>query len=161
MIGGARGSWQTIIADLALILFMVTAAAMGGDSAKPAPIPRPASSDNPLPAMAEPLGVYRPGEGAPPLDRWLSQQAPDDRQRLTILARYPAGGAETVAATAMTLAHSAEAAGMRARILLEPSDSADVAAVLTYDRGEDWHDHCRDPRITGAQGVATKDERCE
>ena len=29
MIAGVRGGWQMIIADLALILFMVTAAAMG------------------------------------------------------------------------------------------------------------------------------------
>ena len=58
MIGGQHSrSWQVIIADLALILFMVTAAAMKRD--------REELANDPLPVRGEPVAIYREAKGAP------------------------------------------------------------------------------------------------
>ena len=65
MIAGARGGWQTIIADLSLILFMVTSAAMV-NAPDPAEVPDTTEmAQGALPAQGAPLGVYRAGEGGP------------------------------------------------------------------------------------------------
>ena len=120
MIARAGSGWQTVLADLSLILFMVTAAAVGDEpSALPAPAPAVA-----LPALAEPVAVWRGGPSAPPLDRWLAQQGGEDRLRLTIVAPAPAGAA------ALDLARSA---GRPARVVIEPVPAGTVAAFLTFD----------------------------
>ena len=50
--------WQTVLADLSLILFMVTAAAVSQASPQP-------SSGEAL-ALGEPVAVWRPGSLSPP-----------------------------------------------------------------------------------------------
>ncbi len=151
MISGVRGGWQTIIADLSLILFMVTTAAMVNAPETPAASDMAASSKDVVPAHGTPLGVYRAGAGAPPLSQWLAVQAPDDRQRLTVIARYPAGedGLARASAAALKLAAEAARAGTAARIVMEPlEDTAqaapsavpgaaiEVSAVLAFDAAE-------------------------
>lgn len=116
MIARAGSGWQTVLADLSLILFMVTASAISeGPAAAPAPL---------LPALGEPVAVWRPGSGAPPLGAWLAATAPDPRLRLTIIAA-PTAGAEALALAA--------SAGRPVRVLIEPGASG-VAATLTYDQ---------------------------
>lgn len=154
MIGGVRLSWQTAIADLALILFMVTAAAMGSQEDPPTP-------DNPLPAQAEPVAVFRAAAGAPPLAQWLDEQPHDPRQRLTIVGRYAPGGLDAMSREALQLAATAEAAGHPARLLLQPGSDSDLLAVLAFDRGEDWHEHCTALGTTGASRASAKDLPCE
>lgn len=153
MIGGARGNWQTIIADLALILFMVTAAAMG--SAAPEPI------DSPLPAEGEPLAIYRSDRQAPPLGDWLAAQAPDERQQLTIIGRYRAGDAKIAADAALRLAADAEMRGVRSRIVIEPAESSDLLAVLAFDSPADWHGDCNASGTNGATRRPGKDQTCD
>ncbi len=118
----AGSGWQTVLADLSLILFMVMAAAVSQASpraaAKPAETPR-------LPALGEPVAVWRAGPDAPPLRQWLAEAGADPKLRLTILA--PLGEA----AAAQTLAAGA---GRPARIVLEADDDGPVLAALTYDR---------------------------
>jgi hypothetical protein len=116
MIARAGSGWQTVLADLSLILFMVTASAV---SEAPAAVPPPL-----LPALGEPVAVWRHGEGAPALTDWLAVTAPDPRLRLTIIAGPAVGEA------ALALAASA---GRPARVLLEPGFSG-LAATLTYDQ---------------------------
>ena len=143
MIQSGNGGWQTTIADLALILFMVSAAALAQSDdaaaiAAPPPPPPPAiDMQSPLPAMAEPVAIYRAGEGMPPLGEWLAAQAPDSRQQLTIVARYSAGGVDGTSAAAMALAQGAHAAGWQPRIMLEPGQGDDVLAVIGYDSAGD------------------------
>ncbi|HWU03951.1 MAG TPA: hypothetical protein VN222_14525 [Novosphingobium sp.] len=143
--------WQTMLADLSLILFMVTAAAMaenpatpphaaGHSHAKPAsepiaqPTPRGALAD---PARAEPIAVWRAGPMAPPLAQWLAAQQPDPRQQLTLTIRHAPGAQADALTRAAELAREAGRAGRDARVILEPAtDSAarGVYAVLAYDR---------------------------
>ncbi|HEY6816605.1 MAG TPA: hypothetical protein VI168_13780 [Croceibacterium sp.] len=124
--------WQTTMADLALILFMVTAA--GIHAQRQQEQEEPAAASAPLAPRGEPVAVYRAQVGAPPLGEWLAEQSPDRRQYLTIVARYRPGGAETAALAAVGLAQEAGKAGVSARIVVEPAGAADLLATLAYDR---------------------------
>lgn len=130
MISRVSFGWQTTMADLALILFMVTAAGLNQQQQ------RLAAADvvPELPAQGEPLAVYRVDAGAPPLRTWLAEQAPDERQHLTIVARYRVGEAATAAREALNLAEQAGEAGVTARIVLEPGMSELVLATLAFDQ---------------------------
>lgn len=132
MMTGGKGNWQTIIADLALILFMVTASSVGREQA-PEGSPPAEERETVLPIEGEMLALYRVNSSAPPLGKWLADQAPDDRQHLTIVAEFEPGGRDVAMAGAEELASAAGAHGLRARIVLEPGDFTDVFAVLSFD----------------------------
>jgi len=131
MIARAGSGWQTVLADLSLILFMATAAALsqaGGDDAVA------------VSSQAEPLALYRAGTGAPPLGAWLAAQSGDTRQALTIVVQYPPGGREAALAQARALATDADPSGLAVRIVVEPG-AGGTSASLAYD----------DPRATLAR----------
>jgi len=132
--------WQTLLADLSLILFMVTAAAMADSTPGkgPRPVPPPPLSVSAVEAASprsEPIAVWRAGGGAPPLQQWLRDQQPDSRQQLTIAIHYSAvpGAMPAALAQASALGREAEVAGMAARVLVEPGVN-EVVATLSYDR---------------------------
>jgi hypothetical protein len=116
--------WQYALADLSLILFMVTAAALSQANAKGA-----AAQPS---ARGETLALWRAEPDGPPLKTWLEAQAPDPRQQLTIVARYEAGGQGSALQEARELASSAGEAGRSARIVIEPGEGGFTAA-LAYD----------------------------
>jgi len=141
MIVRAGSGWQTVLADLSLILFMVTAAALSqAEEDGKAARRQAAGKVTPLSPHGEPLAVYRAGEGAPPLAQWLAGQSPDARQQLTIVAQYPPGG--ELAALDEARALATQAGTGRARIVVEPG-SAGTVVSLAYD----------DPRATLARGL--------
>ncbi len=118
----AGSGWQTVLADLSLILFIVMASAVNETPANsPPPPPSQAAM---LPALGDPVAFWRDGAGAPPLKEWLVTAAADPRLRLTIMAPP----AEAEAALAM-----AAQAGRPVRILIDPAATTLVAA-LTYDQ---------------------------
>lgn len=129
---GYRKGWQTTFADLALILFMVTAAAMAErpqnsrDSAAEAVFTT-------MPAQGEALAIYRAAPEAPPLAEWLAEQPRDGRQNLTIIVRHRPGGAATAVQAGLALERASVAAGRSARIVIEPADHDDLVAVLDFD----------------------------
>ena len=134
MIARAGSGWQTVLADLAIILFMVTAATLSQQDDQPSPAKpagQPAATPAPSP-RGMPLALYRPGPGAPPVRDWLAAQGADARQQLTIVAQYGAGGLWPALAQAGRLAGEAGAAGMRARIVVEPG-AGGVSAALGFD----------------------------
>lgn len=122
--------WQTILADLALILFMMTAAALANaphgallpQSAPPAPSVR-----------GEPVGVWRDGPGSPGLAAWLAQQARDPRLRVSFLVRHLPGHEQAALARAEALVAMAGARGAGARIVIEPGREDGASVVLAYD----------------------------
>lgn len=126
IVARAGSGWQTVMADLCLILFMVTAAALAAqrglsEHRKSEPAPR-----------AEPLAIYRAGPGAPPLAAWLAAQAPDPRQQLTVVARYRPGGEDEALALAARLLAEAGPQAARARVVVEPGEDGTLA-MLAYD----------------------------
>lgn len=124
MIARAGSGWQTVLADLSLILFMVSAAAAaqaGPDEQAPTPLT--------VPALGDPVAVWRGGGVGVSLAHWLAGQAEDRRQRLTIIVPYQTD-ATSAAAAAVALAGSV---GRPARILIEPGAAGEAYAVLTYD----------------------------
>ena len=127
MIARMGSGWQTVLADLSLILFMITAGAV--NDAKHAPLPLSAglqASPGPvIPALGEPVAVWGSAPGAPPLKDWLARSAGDARLRLTIVAP-PAATQE-----ALSLAASS---GRPARVLIEPGMQGAPLATLTYDQ---------------------------
>lgn len=136
MIGRAIGAgWQTILADLSLILFMVTAAALAeAPESAPAPAPKPSASAPPASApRAEAVAVWRDDPGAPPLRQWLASIG-DPRLHLTITVAYAPGKRAEAAARAAALAAAAGPRGAEARLVIEPGRPAGISAVLGYDR---------------------------
>ena len=142
MSGRVAASWQTSLADLSLILFMVTAAAVSQSDGHAAPARstgktaaierQKLAASSPI---AEPLSVYIALPGSPPLAHWLAEQAPDPRQQLTITAQYDAGSAKTresALSSAIRLAREAGDAGLSARIVIEPGRNP-TRAVLAFD----------------------------
>lgn len=142
--------WQTILADLALILFMICASALSvaeGPApaavkaqaaplrAPPPPAPHPVTPSQ----QAEPVGVWRDGPGAPPLAQWLADQAADPRLRLSIVVRYGARSANPQSAREAALeqaARLARTAGPRAgsaRVVVEPGAQPGASVALGYD----------------------------
>jgi hypothetical protein len=140
MIARSGSGWQYILADLSLILFMVTAAALASAddapaAAKAAPAPkRPdlSGGGQPLSPQGEPLALYRAAPGAPPLGQWLRDQSADARQQLTIVAQYRPGAQADALTQAETLARQAGEAGTRARIVVEPGQGG-TSAALAFD----------------------------
>jgi hypothetical protein len=137
--------WQTILADLSLILFMVTAAALANAPDGPmAPItPPPGKAEprhRPSPSLhvaasprAEPVGVWSDGPGVPPLAEWLEQQARDPRLRPTILVRHARGQARAALARAEALVTAAGPRGAAARIVIEEGSGDGANVLLAYD----------------------------
>jgi hypothetical protein len=119
----AGTGWQYLLADLSLILFIVTAAALSQTSDGPAAALSP---------QGEPLAFYRADAGAPPLGQWLRDQSPDPRQQLTIVAQYAPGRQVEALDRAGALAREAGAAGTRARIVVEPGVGGTTAS-LAFD----------------------------
>lgn len=142
-------SWQLILADLALILFLMTAAALtGGEKRDGAPISDPAQPDPLPPGIVAPAqALYRAGPGLPTLAEWLLQQPRDPRAALTIVAQYPETGAtqggvqggvneeaERAWADARAMAATASAMGIRSRVIIRSGAVYDVHASLAYDQ---------------------------
>ena len=131
MIVRAGTGWPILMADLSIVLFMVTAAALSQTepgkavaAGQPAPGPSPRS---------EPIAIYRTGKGAPPLAEWLGAQPRDSRQMLTLVSTYRPGRQAEALARAEVLARDATAQGLMARIIVEPG-TGDATATLAYDR---------------------------
>lgn len=139
MIARAGSGWQTILADLSLILFMVMAAAVDE-----APIRPVAAAPVAPPALGEPVALWRGGDAAG-LVRWLAAQPADPRQRLTIVA--PLGSAPI----ALDMARRA---GRPARVLIEPDGPDAPYAALTYDQNAELARALQRPAKALSTGVA-------
>ena len=83
MIVRAASGWQTVIADLALILFLITAQAVGK---KPA-TQSEAEEERQPPASSSALAVHRPKQGES-VREWLIASTTDQRQMATISVGY-------------------------------------------------------------------------
>lgn len=132
----AGTGWQYAIADLSLILFLVTASALahaggGRSAASPHPAQRlPVTAA----AESEPVAVWSPGPEAPPLTAWLAREGHDPRLEVRIVVRYTGGTRAPAVAQALDLAVVGGARAAKARILVEPGEVAGASVALVYSR---------------------------
>ena len=135
--------WQTVTADLALILFMVTAQAIQ----EPATAPNPAttsqlvkrSGESPAApsetgvdlASGASLAIFRPGPGVDLTD-WLEATLTDERQEPTVYVRYRPGGRDAASKQGSQLVGEIEQAGRSARLVIEPGSVAGAMVVVAF-----------------------------
>ena len=135
---GGHG-WQLILADLALILFLLTLSALPAAEATSGQRladdeAREKDVKGPLPTEVAPAqALYRPLQGGPSLSEWLAAQAPDPRATLTIIAAHRPGGEADAWARAQALAQEARAVGTRVRTIITVGPADEIHASLAYD----------------------------
>jgi len=132
MMGDSTQGWAVTLADLVIILFMITAADLANADVAKSEIEGVEATV----AMAEPVAIYRPNGASMPLDAWLETLPDDPRQRLTILVRHNGTNMDGALAQGVALSALADKAGMQARMIVEQSEHPDVAAILAYDSGQ-------------------------
>lgn len=133
--GGGQG-WQLILADLALILFLLTLSALPASDTegRAVPVGRAGVSPAARPAaIASAQALYRPVEGGPDLAEWLALQPRDPRATLTVFARHRPGGEAAAWAAARELAGQARASGVAVRTIIAAGPEAETYASLAYD----------------------------
>lgn len=122
--------WQTSLTDLALILFLLSAAALEY-------APRPASASDlgakAAPAKGVALLAWRETAQSPPLGQWLAELPPDSTGRLSITVTYPPGGLSKAMARTQALLAEAGASAHQARITLVPGQPAGALAELAQE----------------------------
>jgi hypothetical protein len=137
----ARGGlgWQLILADLALILFLLTLSALPAAEAEKArglaahAVQEKTARGAVKAEVAAAQALYRPVPDGLAIGEWLASQAPDPRATLTIFAVHAPGGEATAWARAEALAAEARAGGTRVRMIISAGRSADLYASLAYD----------------------------
>ncbi|PLK24174.1 hypothetical protein C0V72_06305 [Porphyrobacter sp. TH134] len=137
----ARGGhgWQLILADLALILFLLTLSALPAAEAKNGRRlahweAREKEALGALePDIAPAQALFRPVPGGPSLGAWLAAQTPDPRATLTIFSTHREGAEAAAWAQAEALAAEARASGTRVRTIITIGAEADLYASLAYD----------------------------
>lgn len=136
--GGARSGhgWQLILADLALILFLLTLSALPAAEAGTSTGNRLAAREEdarPQPEIAAAQALFRPVAGGPSLGAWIKAQPYDPRATLTIFAVHPPGAEAAAWARAEALAAEARASGARVRTIISAGKEAEIYASLAYD----------------------------
>lgn len=122
----AGTGWQTIVADLALILFIATAAAGIPETA-------PAAVAARTPARAPvTLALWREG-GDVRLAEWLAAQQPDARATLQLTICYRPAARDRAWAAARELEAAARPLAPRMRTVLVPAAEDRIEAALAYD----------------------------
>ncbi len=132
-------SWQLIIADLALILFLLTLSALPAAEAESGQrlADREAREKDarglPAAQIDAAQALFRPVPGGPGLGEWLAAQAPDPRATLTIFAIHTPGKEAAAWSRAEALAAEARKAGARVRTIIHAGTTDETYASLAYD----------------------------
>ena len=129
-------SWQLVLADLALILFLVTLCALAYSA--PQALDRndqaPHALGQRLAAHVAPSqALFRPVEGGPSLAQWLAQRPGDQRATVTIFARHSGADRAAIWEAARALSSDAARSGFAVRVVITNGPSSDLHASLAYD----------------------------
>lgn len=131
MIVRAGTGWQYALADLSLILFLVTASALAQASDK-RPAPQPAPPPIAAAIDSEPVAVWSASPEAPLLSQWLGSVGADPRLEVQVVVRYASGGRAAAMAQANQLAKAGGPRASAARILVEPGARSGGSVSLVY-----------------------------
>lgn len=125
-------SWHFILADLALILFLLTLTGLPLEAETPG-ARRKESRVAPDPQIAPAQALFRPVKGGPTLGAWLASQPRDARATLTIFALHRQGDEAAAWQAASALSREAATAGVPVRTIITHASEADLYASLAYD----------------------------
>ncbi len=125
--------WQLILADLALILFLVTIAALANTADRPDSQDTRSGEDTGGASVAPSQALFRPGTDVPSIEQWLARQPRDPRATLSIIATHRAGEDQKAWEAAQKLATQARETGVAVRVLVQPGDRSDLYASLAFD----------------------------
>ncbi|MFM7377494.1 MAG: hypothetical protein ACKO1O_05100 [Erythrobacter sp.] len=139
--GRVGHGWQLILADLALILFLLTLSALptaeaeAGRQLAARAVQEKTARDSARPEaeIAAAQALFRPVAGGPSLGAWIKMQSPDPRATLTIFAVHAPGREAEAWARAGALAAEARAGGARVRTIIAAGQEAEIYASLAYD----------------------------
>lgn len=120
-------SWQVVLSDLALILFLTTLSGLAQTRSNSAPDQVGES------ARSAEMAVYREGAGDLALGQWLEGQPRDPRLQLTVYARYAPAEFAAISKSAADLAEEARRSGVVPRVVVEPARASEVTVTLAYD----------------------------
>jgi len=129
MIARAASGWQTVTADLALILFLITAQVAGREPEAQVQV----SDAKQAPAASSALAVHRPAKGET-VREWLLATVTDERQVATISVNYAPGRRTEALAEAERLLGEADAAGVPSRLIAMPNAADDIVISVDYLR---------------------------
>jgi len=124
----AGAGWQLLLADLAMILFVVALASIstpGGSGSE--------GSERENTEIAAAQALFREMPGGPSLARWLAERPADPRATLTIFAHHRGTDEAQIWEQARALASAAARQGYETRILISRGGKSDVYASLAYD----------------------------
>lgn len=130
------GKWEILLADLALILFIV---ALGGLVTMPinakdkSADTAPAETNPEQLAIAPSQALYRSTKGGISLREWLEGQTLDPRVTLTIFVDYRPDDAARGLTQAASMIDEAQTAGVRVRTVMRDAERADIYASLAFD----------------------------
>ena len=138
MIGGSAApgqAWLVPFADLALILFVITATGLASA------LSEHGSGAQGAEALAQGIGegvatsVFVDSADAPALAAWLARHRLNQGEQLTLLCQYnQATMRSTIVARCETLAEQAIALGQQPRLIVEQGTQRQVIAYFAHDR---------------------------
>lgn len=136
-------SWQLVLADLSLILFIVTAGALARSEESVAGAEEHRASglaSTGAPVSGSPVAVLR-GDGSADDDvilaAWLAEYRPDPREQLTLTLHYGQGDFAAAQARAEAMRGLSMDAGQIPRIVLEQADTNALHASFAFDHAPD------------------------
>lgn len=122
---GRGPAWQVTLADLSLILFLVTLAGLVSSS-------RAKEAQNDLPDVPT-QALYRAVAEGPSLADWLDESPVDPRAILTIHVTYSEGGSDWALVTAQNWLDEASRTDTPSRVVIAQGEANDIYARLAYD----------------------------
>lgn len=120
-------SWQIMLADLSLILFITAAAAISHNKT---------SAKLSVPPTVPPVAIFRDDKQDGELEYWLNHYQGDARQKLSLVVTYKAGQLDKATARARAMAKTAQNAGLHPRIVIEEGREEAAEASFSYDGTE-------------------------
>lgn len=133
MTGSGNNGWLVPLADLSLILFVITGAGLAGKMTEARR--EDMHSNNPASAAEGIASAVFADAAQAELTEWLARHPPGPGEQLTVLGTYTSVAARgRIAARCEELAAKALAAGFAPRVIVQQGESEQVLAYLAHDR---------------------------
>ncbi|QZH76271.1 MAG: hypothetical protein JY451_06970 [Erythrobacter sp.] len=131
MKGAGSNSWLVPLADLSLILFVITGSGLAGVTTERGEEAQHAGAVEGIASAV----FADAGSGDSEFAEWLAHHQPGPGEQFTVLGTYrsPSNRAQ-VAARCEELAAAAEAQGLAPRVIVQQGEAGQVLAYFAYDR---------------------------